>query len=137
MARWTSNVSAVAGAVLLIWSGVIHLRLWSEGYGDISVIGLLFLIQGLGSIVVAVAVGVFRQFALLAVGAVTAAATAVGLLLSVEVGLFGFRESLAVPYAESSLVVEFTGAAVLAIGAVVLAAGFRGLNNPLRPGVRT
>ena len=42
------------------------------------------------------------------------AGTAVGLLLSASIGLFGYRESLAVPYAASSLTVEFAGSAVLA-----------------------
>jgi hypothetical protein len=114
---------AAAGAVLLVWSGVIHLQLWSDGYRSISVIGPLFLAQGTGSIVVALALGVFRRLVLMVAGAVTLAATAIGLLLSVHIGLFGYRESLAVPYAGTSLVVEFAGAAVLvAAAAIVLAA---------------
>ena len=122
-ARWAVNVLAVAGAALMVWSGVIHLQLWSDGYRSISVIGPLFLIQGAGSIVLAAATAVFRRVVLLAAGAVTMAATAAGLLLSAGVGLFGFQESLAVPYAMSSLVVEFAGAAVLAAAtALVLAA---------------
>jgi hypothetical protein len=121
--RWAVNVLAVAGAALMVWSGVIHLQLWSDGYRSISVIGPLFLIQGAGSVVLAVALAVFRRVVLLAAGAVTMAATAAGLLLSAGVGLFGFQESLAVPYAMSSLVVEFAGAAVLAAAtALVLAA---------------
>ena len=123
MARWAVTLLAVAGAALLVWSGVIHLQLWSDGYRDISVIGPLFLLQGIASIVLAVALAVFRRFALLAAGAVTAAATAVGLLLSASIGLFGYTESLAVPYAKMSLVVEFTSAAVLAIAAVIVLAG--------------
>ena len=122
IARWTVNVLAVAGAALMVWSGVIHLQLWSDGYRSISVIGPLFLIQGAGSIVLAVALAVFRRVFLLAAGAVTMAATAAGLLLSVNVSLFGFRESLAVPYAMSSLVVEFAGAAVLAAAAALVLA---------------
>jgi len=58
----------------------------------------------------------------LAAGAVMMAATAAGLLLSAGIGLFGYRESLAVPYAMSSLVVEFTGAAVLAAAATLVLA---------------
>src|SRR6516165_12333023 len=58
----------------------------------------------------------------MAAGAITLAATAVGLLLSVYAGVFGYRESLAVPYAETSLVVEFTGAAVLLAAALLLLA---------------
>jgi hypothetical protein len=125
-ARWAVTLLAVAGAALLVWSGVIHLQLWSDGYRDISVIGPLFLIQGIASIVLAVALTAFRWLALLAAGAVLAAATAAGLLLSASVGLFGYVESLAVPYAMTSLVVEFTSAALLAAAAaIVLAARFR------------
>jgi hypothetical protein len=54
-------------------------------------------------------------------GAVTGVATAVGLLLTVYVGLFGYTESLTVPYATLSLAVEFTAAFVLLAGAVLLA----------------
>ena len=121
-ARWAVNVLAVAGAALMVWSGVIHLQLWSDGYRSISVIGPLFLIQGVVSVVLALVLAVFRRVVLLAAGAVTMAATAAGLLLSVNVSLFGFRESLAVPYAMSSLVVEFAGAAVLAAAAALVLA---------------
>jgi hypothetical protein len=114
-------VLAATGAGFLVWSGVIHLMLWSDGYKDISVIGPLFLIQGIVCIVLGVAIVALRWLALLAVGAATGVATAVGLLLSVNVGLFGFTESLSVPYAELSLAVEFTAAFVLLVGACVLA----------------
>ena len=63
----------MAGAGLLVWSGVIHLQLWSDGYRTISVIGRLFLIQGIASIVLAVALVAFRRLVLLAAGAVLAA----------------------------------------------------------------
>jgi hypothetical protein len=120
-ARWTVPVLAAAGAGFLVWSGVIHLELWSDGYRDISVIGPLFLVQGIASIVVAVAIVALRWLVLLAAGAVAGVATAVGLLLSVHVGLFGFTESLSASYAELSLAVEFTAAFLLLAGAVVLA----------------
>ena len=112
---------AATGAAFLVWSAVIHLELWDDGYSGISVIGPLFLAQGIGSIVLAVAIVAFRRLALLAAGAVTGAATAVGLLLTVHVGLFGYRESLAVPYATLSLAVEFTAAFVLLLATAVLA----------------
>jgi hypothetical protein len=48
-------------------------------------------------------------------------ATAVGLLLTASVGLFGYVESLTVPYAVLSLAVEFTAAFVLLVAACVLA----------------
>jgi hypothetical protein len=125
-ARWAVTVLVVVGAALMVWSGVIHLQLWSDGYRTISVIGPLFLIQGIGGIALAVAIAVFRRVVLMAAGAVMMAATAAGLLLSAGIGLFGFQESLAVPYAMSSLVVEFAGAAVLAAAAVIVLAARRG-----------
>jgi hypothetical protein len=124
-ARWAVTVLVVAGAALMVWSGVIHLQLWYDGYRSISVIGPLFLIQGIGGIALAVVIAVFRRVVLMAAGAVMMAATAAGLLLSVGIGLFGFQESLAVPYAMSSLVVEFVGAAVLAAAAAIVLAARR------------
>jgi hypothetical protein len=124
-ARWAVTVLVVVGAALMVWSGVIHLQLWSDGYRSISVIGPLFLIQGIGGIALAVVIAVFRRVVLMAAGAVMMAATAAGLLLSVGIGLFGFQESLAVPYAMSSLVVEFVGAAVLAAAAAIVLAARR------------
>ena len=121
-ARWAVTVLAVLGAGLAVWSGVIHLQLWSQGYRDISVIGPLFLIQGIASITLALAVVVFRRVFLLAAEAALLVGTGVGLLLSATVGLFGYQESLAITDAQTSLMVEFIGAAVLAGAAVVLAA---------------
>ena len=112
---------AGTGAGFLVWSGVIHLELWGDGYKDISVIGPLFLVQGIASIVLAVAIVAFRWLALIVAGAVAGVATAVGLLLTASVGLFGYVESLSVPYAVLSLAVEFTAAFVLLVAACVLA----------------
>ncbi|HEY7276730.1 MAG TPA: hypothetical protein VH594_12255 [Trebonia sp.] len=121
IARWTVLVLTATGAGFLVWSGVIHLMLWSDGYKDISVIGPLFLVQGIVSILLGVVIVAFRWLALLVAGAVAGVATAVGLLLSVYVGLFGYQESLSVSYGELSLAVEFTAAFVLLVGVGVLA----------------
>jgi len=121
IARLTVLVLAVTGAAFLVWSAVIHLMLWSDGYKDISVIGPLFLIQAIAGIVIALAIVALRWLVLLAVGAATGVATATGLLLTVNVGLFGFKDSLSVPYATLSLAVEFTAAFVLLVAACVLA----------------
>lgn len=122
--RWAVNILALGGAALLVVSAVIHLHLWTANYGGIAIIGPMFLAQGVTSILVAVAVGVFRRIGLLVAGAGLMAATAVGLLLSVWIGLFGFRDSLASPYAGASLVVEFGSAGLLLAGAgLILAAG--------------
>jgi hypothetical protein len=131
-ARWAVTLLAIAAAVLMVWSGVIHLQLWADGYRSISVIGPLFLIQGIGSIALALILAAFRRAVLLAAGAVLMAGTAVGLLLSAGAGLFGYQESLAVPYATTSLAVEFTGAAVLAAAAAIVLAA-RPQPRPARP----
>ena len=133
-ARWAVNVLALAGAVLIIVSGVIHLHLWAQGYRSISVIGPLFLAQGIAGIVFAVALGVFRWLGLMLAGAGLLAGTAIGLLLSAQIGLFGFKDSLAAPYAGLSLVVEFAGAGLLLAGAGLILAARR---SPARGGRRT
>ena len=120
-ARLTVLALAATGAAFLVWSAVIHLELWADGYKDISVIGPLFLVQGIASILIGVAIAALRWLALLVVGAGAGVATAVGLLLTVYVGLFNYKESLSVPYATLSLAVEFTAAFVLLVAAVLLA----------------
>ena len=124
-ARLAVLALTAAGAGFLIWSGVIHLELWGDGYQDISVIGPLFLVQGIASIVIAVAVLALRWLVLLLVGAATGVATAAGLLLTASVGLFGYTESLTVPYADLSLAVEFTTAFLFLVAAAVLLLGAR------------
>jgi hypothetical protein len=129
-ARWTVNVLAWAGAVLVLLSGLIHLKLHGS-YQGISVIGPLFLVQGIVGILLAVALSVFRRLWLVLAGAAYCVATAAGLLISVNFGLFGFRDSLAVPYATSSMIEEFIGGGVLLVAAVAFLAGrpWRGRGN--------
>jgi hypothetical protein len=107
-----------AGAVLVALSAVIHLHLWSTGYRHIATIGPLFLLQGVAGLAVAVAVAVTRHWLVASAAALFVAGTVGGLVLSVEVGLFGFRDSFSAPYATSSLVVETAAVVVLAVAAV-------------------
>jgi hypothetical protein len=129
-ARWTVNILALAGAVLIIGSAIIHLRLWAQGYSGISVIGPLFLAQGVVSIPFAVALGVFRRLGLIVAGAGLMAGTVVALVLSAEIGLFGFKDSFAAPYAGMSLVTEIAGAVVLLAAAALVVAGRLRLLRP-------
>jgi hypothetical protein len=117
--RWTANIEAVVGAILVLLSGLIHLKLYGS-YKGISVIGPLFLAQGIVGIVLAVALGAFRRLWLLLAGAGFCIATAAGLLISVNFGLFGFQDSLSVPYATSSLIEEFLGGGVLLTASVLV-----------------
>jgi hypothetical protein len=121
VARWTATILALIGAAMLIWSAWIHIYLWSDGYKDIRTIGPLFLAQGIACILLAIPLVIWRGLALQVVSAATLIATAAGLLLSVNYGLFGLRESLKVSYTVLSLYVEFGGGAVLLAGAAILA----------------
>jgi hypothetical protein len=103
----------------LVLSGVIHLHLWAQSYQRIPTIGPLFLIQGIVGIVLAVLVTVFRRLVVLTGAALFAIGTIGGLLLSVNVGLFGFQDSLSAPYATTSLILEAIAFVMLA-GAAVL-----------------
>jgi len=114
-----SSVLCVAGAVLLVLSGLIHLHLWDTGYRHIPTIGPLFLVQGVAGILVALAVALLRRPVTALVGALLAAGTVGGLVLSVEVGLFGFRDSFSAPYATMSLVLESVAFVVL-VGATLV-----------------
>jgi hypothetical protein len=102
----------------LIVSSAIHLHLWSTGYRHIPTIGPLFLLQGVAGIVMAVAVAVSRQAVVTAVGALLALGTIGGLVVSVEIGLFGFKDSFSAPDATLSLVVEAAAFVVLAAASV-------------------
>ena len=110
---WAMAGLCAAGGVLLIISAVIHLHLWSSGYRHIHIIGPLFLVQVVLGFALAVAVVALGAPAASAAGAGFAGGTVVGLLVSVHVGLFGFKDSLSAPYATMSLDVEIAALAVL------------------------
>jgi predicted lipoprotein with Yx(FWY)xxD motif len=89
---WQWLVLRVIGAGLLVATAAIHLDLYLTGYRTIPTIGWLFLLQvisafGLGAIVL-----VSDNRLASAAGAGFALATLGGYLLSLRIGLFGFRE---------------------------------------------
>jgi hypothetical protein len=93
-------------AALLAWIGYIHLHLWQEGYRHIPTNGPLFLLDAVaGFVLAAVLLAWPRPLAgLLAAG--YTAATLGALLISLGVGLFGFRESISASYVTQSLAIE-------------------------------
>jgi hypothetical protein len=115
----------IIASALLVATSAIHLELWSTGYRSIPTIGPLFLIQVLVGALLAVLLLLSRRLLVVVMAAGFMIATIGGLLLSVYFGLFGFRDSLAAPYAGLSLGVETAGVAVLAIVATVLVRGHR------------
>ena len=95
---WPAVILRVAGSGLLIATAAIHLDLYLTGYRTIPTIGWLFLLQviaafGLGLAVLAIPsrLAIASRLAA-AAGAGFALSTLGGYLLSVWIGLFGFKE---------------------------------------------
>ena len=117
--RPTSTASArlllrIAGAGLLFATAAVHLDLYLTGYRTIPTIGSLFLLQVIVGFAVGLAVLATRGRLAAAVGAVFALSTLGGYLLSVQFGLFGFRE-VRTTAGITAGVLEVAGFAVLAV----------------------
>ena len=82
----------LAGGGLLIATGAIHLDLYLTGYRSIPTIGWLFLLQVIVAFGLGVAVLATGAWLAAAAGAGFALATLGGYLLSLWIGLFGFKE---------------------------------------------
>jgi hypothetical protein len=122
--RWRVLLTVViaAGALLVLGSGVIHLYLWGKQYGyrSIPTIGPLFLAQGIVTILIGLLVIITRRVAAVLVGAGLMIASVVALILAIQVGLFGFKDSWLAPYAKTSLYEEIAGAVLLLAAAAAL-----------------
>jgi hypothetical protein len=97
----TLRVIAAAGVLI---SGLVHLKLWFDGFGGIPVIGPAFMLNAVAGVVIAALLVLWRHWApsLLAVG--FGASTLGAFIISATVGLFGVHE-------------VWTGAAVLTAAA--------------------
>jgi predicted lipoprotein with Yx(FWY)xxD motif len=115
---WPELGLRLAGAGLLIATGAIHLDLYLTGYNTIPTIGWLFLLQVIAAFALGAAVLVLGSRLAAAAGALFALSTLGGFLLSVWVGLFGFREVITTAGIAAG-VIEVAAFAVLA--AMVLA----------------
>ncbi len=79
---------------LLSWDGWAHLHLWQDGYRHIPTIGPLFLVGAVSAMAVAAGL-LLRPSRLLGLaGAGVEIGILAGLIVSVNFGLFGFKESL-------------------------------------------
>ena len=115
----------LAGAGLLAATAGIHLDLYLTGYRAIPTIGWLFLLQVIAAFALALAVLVTGSRVAAAAGAGFALATLGGYLLSVWIGLFGFKEVRTTAGIVAG-VVEIAAFAVLAVlAAVPVTAGQR------------
>jgi hypothetical protein len=114
-----ATVTFAIGGVLLLWSAYTHFHLWSEtdGYRSIPTIGPLFLLQSIAGLLIGIGVVVVRRLWAAVVGIGFALSTIAGFLLSVAVGLFGFKDSWLAPFAKQAFVIE-----ILVVVALVAAA---------------
>ena len=90
--RWLGLGLRLAGAGLLIAIASVHLDLYLTGFRNIHIIGWLFLFQVIAAYGLAALVLVSGSRLAAAAGGLFALSTLGGYLLSVWVGLFGFRE---------------------------------------------
>jgi hypothetical protein len=91
---------------LLAWIGAVHLHLWLEGYRQIPTDGPLFLLDAVTGLALAALLLVWDAPLAGLVAAGYTAGTLGALLISLSVGLFGFRESISASFVTQSLVVE-------------------------------
>ena len=82
----------LGGAGLLIATAAIHLDLYLTGYRSIPAIGWLFLLQVIAAFALSVVVLLSGNWLAAAAGAGFALSTLGGYLLSIWIGLFGFKE---------------------------------------------
>lgn len=119
IAQWGARL---IGAAMLGTTAGIHADLYNTGYKTLPKIGVMFLLLVIGTSILCLAVlasprGLLPLVA--AGGALTEAATAIGLLIFTHHTIFNFRESTQAPHYNLSLVVEAIGFVVLGGLAVV------------------
>jgi hypothetical protein len=106
----------VLSAVSLLAMGGIHLYLALNGTG--GVLGVLFVLNAAGGLVLAIAMVTLRQRLLLVasvLGLLFLVGTLLALVLALTIGLFGIHSSLDFELVPTTLVVESIGSVVLAV----------------------
>ena len=141
VAGWPRLVLRIAGGGLLIAAAAIHFDLYLTGFNNIPTIGWLFLFQVITGFVLGIAVLVYGSRLAAAAGAAFALATLGGYLLSLWVGLFGFKETRTTAGIVAG-VLEIAAAAALGMLALTPAPGavgrheaVSGIGARLRAGV--
>lgn len=102
----------VAAGVLV--SGIVHLKLWFDGFRDIDVIGPSFMLNAVAGAVIAALLLAWRHWIPLFLAVGFGASTLGAFVISATVGLFGVHE-------------RWTGASVLTAAAAEVVAVLGGL----------
>ncbi len=117
---------------LLAWIGAVHLHLWLEGYRQIPTDGPLFLLDAVAGLALAALLLVWAAPLAGLIAAGYTASTLGALLISLRVGLFGFRESISASYVAQSLAIETITVLALLSWTVLVAAAPRPGGPPAR-----
>ena len=122
----------LACVALLAWIGYIHLHLWLEGYRQIPTDGPLFLLDAIAAFLLAAILLVWPAPLAGLFAAGYTASTIGALLISLTVGLFGFRESISASYVTQSLAIETITVLALASWTILAAATSHPVGKPTR-----
>jgi hypothetical protein len=114
--RRTPIVWQALSALLLLAMGGIHFYLVLNGVG--GMLGVLFMLNAAGALLLAIAIVVLRRRPLLVAGVLSLlfmGGTLLALVLALTIGLFGIRETLDFQLVPTTLVVESIGTIILVV----------------------
>jgi len=107
-------------AGLLVASGLIHLHLWDIAYRHVKTLDVLFLVQVIVALLLAVALLKTRRVIVVLASLLLMAGTIVGFFLARSVGIFGFKLTFTSGLANTVLIIEIVAVVSLAITAVLM-----------------
>jgi hypothetical protein len=119
-------VLCLCDAGLLVASGLIHLHLWDIAYRHVKTLDVLFLVQVVACLALALTVLITRHLLAVAASWLLMAGTIVGFILARTVGIFGFKLTFSSGLANTVLIVEAAALIMLAVTGMVLRRGARG-----------
>jgi hypothetical protein len=110
----------LVGAGLLVWVADIHLDIWMQGYRQIPTDGPLFLANAIGGFALASILVVWPRGLTGLLGIGYMATTLAALLVSINVGLFGFQESIDASFVTESILLESIGILIVVVWTVIV-----------------
>jgi hypothetical protein len=107
-------------AGLMVASGLIHLHLWDIAYRHVKTLDVLFLVQVVAALLLAVTLLVTRHLLAVVASLLLMAGTIVGFLLARTVGIFGFKLTFTSGLANTVLIIEVAAVVLLARTGVLM-----------------
>jgi hypothetical protein len=119
-------VLCLCDAGLLVASGLIHLHLWDIAYRHVKTLDVLFLVQVIACLLLALTLLITRHLLAVAASWLLMAGTIVGFILARTVGIFGFKLTFSSGLANTVLIVEAAALIMLAVTGLVMRRAARG-----------